>query len=203
MKDTVHHPVHLSVHSSTPGSVPIRRTCALWSTQFGRGQTTVLGWNDPGFGRDSAPNGIRGVVPAQQQERGPLTKCCPLESPDSLQNTPKNKVNSVKTVRITDCNFLFTPPFTRSLARGLALNDLEQTAQRKSPRKTHQNGWERPRRWTHRTSRCTWGRSRRSYWERRLRIERVNELYRAIRMRRRIQLVRQDCTLKGDDYCHS
>ena len=49
MKDTVHHPVHLSVHFSALGSVPMRRTCALRSTQFGRGQNAVLGWNDPDF----------------------------------------------------------------------------------------------------------------------------------------------------------
>ena len=66
MKDTVHRPVHLSVHFSTLGSVPIGRTCALLKSRFGRGQTTVLCWNDPGFEHDSAPKRIRGVVPAQR-----------------------------------------------------------------------------------------------------------------------------------------
>jgi hypothetical protein len=49
MKDTVHPSVHPSVHQQTCISVQTRRLCTSNSTQFGRGQNTVLGWSDPHF----------------------------------------------------------------------------------------------------------------------------------------------------------
>jgi hypothetical protein len=100
MKDTVHHPVHLSVHLTTSGSTPLRRTCTLWSTQFGRGQTSVLGWNDPGFGRDFAPKIIRGRSSPTKSWR----LVCPRVSWTPIE-TVRNRVTQVKNVRISACTF--------------------------------------------------------------------------------------------------
>jgi hypothetical protein len=38
----------------------MRRTCALLNPHSGRGQTTVLGWNDPDFGALLRPKNLRG-----------------------------------------------------------------------------------------------------------------------------------------------
>lgn len=49
MKGAVHPSVYPSVHQHTCISVQTRRLCTSNSTQFGRGQNTVLGWSDPHF----------------------------------------------------------------------------------------------------------------------------------------------------------
>lgn len=56
MKDSVHHPVHRSVHLDAWASVQTRRACGSSGTHFGRGQNTVLGWNDPDL--DALPRPI-------------------------------------------------------------------------------------------------------------------------------------------------
>jgi len=64
MKDTVHPPVHRSVHPAARTSVPTTSPCRPSDTQFGRGQNTELGWNDPGFYARPRPK-FCGVVPAR------------------------------------------------------------------------------------------------------------------------------------------
>jgi hypothetical protein len=73
MKDTDHPTRHPSVHPRIFGRVRSRRSCACDDDQFGRGQNTGLGWNDPTFVHVSVPKVIRGVAPAQL--RGDRAEC--------------------------------------------------------------------------------------------------------------------------------
>jgi|GEM_PF-5766301 hypothetical protein len=65
MKDTVHSPVHRSVHLDAWAGVRTRRAYTPCGTRLGRGQNRVLGWNDPGLDALPRPK-ICGVVPAQR-----------------------------------------------------------------------------------------------------------------------------------------
>jgi hypothetical protein len=139
MKDAVHHPVHLSVHFSTSGSVPIRRTCALRRSQFGRGQTTVLGWNDPGFGRDSAPKRIPGVVPAHGTFASGLPERPGFRSKQIEKDGDSSEERKNYPLHSRSCHV-----FTRDPHMKCFLKDLPQPGQRKSPGKKLQIGRERP-----------------------------------------------------------
>jgi hypothetical protein len=43
--------------------------CAVCDREFGLGQNTQLGWNDPAFAHDCVAKVTRGVVPAQCREK--------------------------------------------------------------------------------------------------------------------------------------
>ena len=49
-------------------SVEEQEGCAVRDEEFGRGQNTRLGWNDPPFGTRCVAKVTRGVVPAHKEE---------------------------------------------------------------------------------------------------------------------------------------
>ena len=65
MKDTDHFLTGVPFTSAVNGSVEEQRGCALRDSQFGREQSTGLGWSDPTFVHVSVPKVLRGVAPAQ------------------------------------------------------------------------------------------------------------------------------------------
>jgi hypothetical protein len=127
MKDTVHHSVHLSVHFCISGSVRMRRTCALLNPHSGRGQTTVLGWNDPTLSADTRPTKPGG-------RSSPAV--CPRMSPHTSRYTSGERVPRVKMVRNAFCTFRACHVFTFSSYIDHALNEFRQPNLQKSPRKT-------------------------------------------------------------------
>jgi hypothetical protein len=94
MKDTVHPPVHPSVHQRPRASVQTRRSCASNGTQFGRVQNTELGWNDPGLDALPRPKGLRG-------RSSPVF--CPWLSLRMYRHTAGGRVPRVKTVKNAFC----------------------------------------------------------------------------------------------------
>jgi hypothetical protein len=65
MKDTDHPIRHSLRHPCVFGRAQSKRSCAWHDDQFGRGQSTGLGWSDPTFVHVCVPKVIRGVAPAQ------------------------------------------------------------------------------------------------------------------------------------------
>lgn len=102
MKDAVHHLVHLSVHFTNSGSVPIRRTCSLRSPRFDRGQNTALGWSDPTFAHGSEAKVNRGSLQ-------------PNKTLLSLR-AARIRTKQVQKVGITHFSFVFTIFFTLGCA---------------------------------------------------------------------------------------
>jgi len=51
-------------------SVEEHKGCAVHDEEFGRGQNTGMGWNDPTFGPGSVAKATRGVVPAHRKGEG-------------------------------------------------------------------------------------------------------------------------------------
>ena len=94
MKDTVHPPVHPSVHHHTCGSVQTGRSCTSSGTQFGRGQDTALGWNDPGLAAFPRPRNLRG-------RSSPVF--CPWLSLHMYRHNAGDRVPRVKAVRDAFC----------------------------------------------------------------------------------------------------
>ncbi len=94
MKDTVHPPVHPSVHQRPRASVQTRRPCTSSGAQFGRGQNTAVGWNDPGLAAFPRPKNLRG-------RSSPVF--CPWLSLHMYGHTAGDRVPRVKTVRNAFC----------------------------------------------------------------------------------------------------
>jgi hypothetical protein len=102
MKYAVHHLVHLSVHFTDSGSVPIRRTCAPRRPRFDRGQNTALGWSDPTFAHDC----VAKVTPGSLQPNKTLLS----------RRAARIRTKQVQKVGITHFSFVFTVFFTLGCA---------------------------------------------------------------------------------------
>jgi hypothetical protein len=68
-KYAVHHVVRHRVHPRNRRTVGSRWASASRYPNFGRGQNTGVGWNDPAFCRAVRPKATSGVVPAHSFAR--------------------------------------------------------------------------------------------------------------------------------------
>jgi hypothetical protein len=136
MNDTVHRPVHLSVHFSTSRSVSMGRTYALRSAQFGRGQTPALGWNDPDF--DALPRPTKSAGSFQPSEiRG---RHLPAHLSGIYSDEVKKSGYRMKKVRITGCTVRPCHVFTPGLRTTRIVKGLLQQVQQNSPQKKVRSG---------------------------------------------------------------
>jgi hypothetical protein len=136
MKDTVHPPVHPSVHQRPRASVQTRRPCTSNGTQFGRVQNTELGWNDPGLDALPRPKGLRG-------RSSPVF--CPWLSLRMYRHTAGGRVPRVKTVKNAFCTLgAATSSPSVQISTTLSTNSRDRTCE--TPRAQNPEiGRERPR----------------------------------------------------------
>jgi hypothetical protein len=102
MKDTDHPIRHLRVHLGDRANAQGTRGCARRDDQFGRGQNPVLGWSDPNFAHGSVAKSILGSLQPTKIPSGVLSACVPRIL---RRNMCRDRMNKVKTVRITLCTF--------------------------------------------------------------------------------------------------
>jgi hypothetical protein len=140
MKATDHPTRHPSVHPGDRAKAATRRVYLQKKDEFGRGQDTVLGWSDPGFGQPLVAKRPRGSLQPNEIGDGRL----PADVLDSNRSRARRKLTQVKNVRISVCTSGAATSSPAGAVMERIVRDLRQPGKRRSPRKKVQNGRERP-----------------------------------------------------------